>query len=146
MFLVGGFGNKNIISTILKHTYGFRFASNWKEDNRKTSDGKISKFISLVERGTKVSPDQIFTFNFKPESGQTHAKFEVYCTNEESATYVDEVDEPGMKLLEVLNADLPDANLDNRSINFGLSFGPNKITAFASNELNGQRFEIKFNY
>ncbi|CAG8712337.1 16734_t:CDS:2 [Rhizophagus irregularis] len=139
-------GNKNIISTILKHTYGFRFASNWKEDNRKTSDGKISNFISLVERGTKVSPDQIFTFNFKPESGQTHAKFEVYCTNEESATYVDEVDGPGMKLLEVLNADLPDANLDNRSINFGLSFGPNKITAFASNELNGQRFEIKFNY
>ncbi|RGB28562.1 hypothetical protein C1646_796862 [Rhizophagus diaphanus] len=136
-------GNKNITSTILKHTYGFQFTSNWKEDSRKTSDGKISKFISLVERGTKVSPDQTFTFNFKPESGQTHAKFEVYCTNEESATCFDE---PRMELLGVLNADLPDANLDNRSINFGLSFGPNKITAFASNELNGQRFEIKFNY
>ncbi|CAB5126187.1 hypothetical protein RhiirA5_504688 [Rhizophagus irregularis] len=136
-------GNKNITSTILKHTYGFKFASNWKEDSRRTSDGKISKFISLVERGTKVSPDQTFTFNFKPESGQTHAKFEVYCVNEESVIYFDE---PGMELLGVLNADLPDANLDNRSINFGLSFGPNKITAFTSNKLNGQRFEIKFNY
>ncbi|CAB5381411.1 unnamed protein product [Rhizophagus irregularis] len=113
------------------------------EDSRRTSDGKISKFISLVERGTKVSPDQTFTFNFKPESGQTHAKFEVYCVNEESVIYFDE---PGMELLGVLNADLPDANLDNRSINFGLSFGPNKITAFTSNKLNGQRFEIKFNY
>ncbi|CAB4421901.1 unnamed protein product [Rhizophagus irregularis] len=136
-------GNKNITSTILKHTYGFKFASSWKEDSRKTSDGKISKFISLVEQGTKVSPDQTFTFNFKPESGQTHAKFEVYCANEESVIHFDE---PGMELLGVLNADLPDANLDNRSINFGLSFGSNKITAFASNELNGQRFEIKFNY
>ncbi|CAB5385695.1 unnamed protein product [Rhizophagus irregularis] len=78
-----------------------------------------------------------------PESGQTHAKFEVYYTNEESATYIDE---PGMKLLGVLNVDLPDAHLDNRSIIFGLTFGPNKITAFARNELNGQKFVTKFCY
>ncbi|RGB25689.1 hypothetical protein C1646_771403, partial [Rhizophagus diaphanus] len=90
-----------------------------------------------------VTSDQIFTFNFKPESGQTHAKFEVYYTNEESATYIDE---PGMKLLGVLNVDLPDAHLDNRSINFGLTFGPNKITAFTRNELNGQKFRTCKDY
>ncbi|PKY54766.1 hypothetical protein RhiirA4_473756 [Rhizophagus irregularis] len=139
-------GNEDISSSILKYTYGIRFNSNWKDDdppNRKSSDGKISKFISLVKRDTEVTSDQIFTFNFKPESGQTHAKFEVYYTNEESATYIDE---PGMKLLGVLNVDLPDAHLDNRSINFGLTFSPNKITAFARNELNGQKFVTKFCY
>ncbi|PKC07465.1 hypothetical protein RhiirA5_418166 [Rhizophagus irregularis] len=127
-------GNNDISSSILKYTYGIRFNSDWKDDdppNRKSFDGKISKFISLVKRDTE------------PESGQTHAKFEVYYTNEESATYIDE---PGMKLLGVLNVDLPDAHLDNRSINFGLTFGPNKITAFARNELNGQKFVTKFCY
>ncbi|CAB5381443.1 unnamed protein product [Rhizophagus irregularis] len=118
----------------------------WKNgdpSNRKTSDGKISKFISLVKRGTEVTSDQIFTFNFKPKSGQTHVKFKVYYTNEESATYIDE---SGMKLLGVLNVDLPDAHLDNRSINFGLTFGPNIITASTRNELNGQKFVTKFCY
>ncbi|PKY55784.1 hypothetical protein RhiirA4_548903 [Rhizophagus irregularis] len=139
-------GNNDISSSILKYTYGIQFTSDWKDDdppNRKTSDGKISKFISLVKRGTEVTSDQIFTFNFKPKSGQTHAKFEVYYTNEESATYIDE---PEMKLLGVLNVDLPDAHLDNRSINFGLTFGPNKITASTRNELNGQKFVTKFCY
>ncbi|PKC69501.1 hypothetical protein RhiirA1_533414 [Rhizophagus irregularis] len=139
-------GNNDISSSILKYTYGIQFTSDWKDDdppNRKTSDRKISKFISLVKRGTEVTSDQDFTFNFKPESGQTHAKFEVYYTNEKSATYIDE---PGMKLLGVLNVDLPDAHLDNRSINFGLTFGPNKITAFTRNELNGQKFVTKFCY
>ncbi|CAB4446859.1 unnamed protein product [Rhizophagus irregularis] len=139
-------GNNDISSSILKYTYGIQFTSDWKDDdppNRKTSDGKISKFISLVKRGTEVTSDQIFAFNFKPKLGQTHAKFEVYYTNEESATYIDE---PEMKLLGVLNVDLPDAHLDNRSINFGLTFDPNKITAFTRNELNGQKFVTKFCY
>ncbi|PKC69500.1 hypothetical protein RhiirA1_504386 [Rhizophagus irregularis] len=100
--------NNGISSTILKYTYGIQFTSDWKNggpSNRKTSDEKISKFISLVKRGTEVTSDQIFTFNFKPKSGQTHVKFKVYYTNEESATYIDE---SGMKLLGVLNVDLPD--------------------------------------
>ncbi|GES97137.1 hypothetical protein GLOIN_2v1882232 [Rhizophagus clarus] len=173
MFLIGGFSNNKylqkrikqefqhieniqvtdrpiendaISSIVLKYTYGIQFTSDWKEDvdppNRKTSDGKISKFISLVKRGTEVTSDQAFTFNFKPaEPGQTHAKFEIYYTNDESAAYIDE---EGMKLLGALNIDLPDVHLDNRSINFELTFGPNKITALAKNELNGQRFLTKF--
>ncbi|GBC29168.2 hypothetical protein GLOIN_2v1698529 [Rhizophagus irregularis DAOM 181602=DAOM 197198] len=127
-------------SRVLDYTYGIQFNSDWKNTdppNRKTSDGKISKFISLVKRGTEVTSDQVFSFNFKPESGQAHIKFEVYYTNEDSAMYIDE---PGMKLLGVLNADLPDTHLDNRSIDFGLIFGQNEITAFARNELNGQKF------
>ncbi|CAG8490367.1 uncharacterized protein OCT59_009788 [Rhizophagus irregularis] len=133
-------------SRVLDYTYGIQFNSDWKNTdppNRKTSDGKISKFISLVKRGTEVTSDQVFSFNFKPESGQAHIKFEVYYTNEDSAMYIDE---PGMKLLGVLNADLPDTHLDNRSIDFGLIFGQNEITAFARNELNGQKFVTTFYY
>ncbi|CAB4491899.1 unnamed protein product [Rhizophagus irregularis] len=52
----------------------------------------------------------------------------------------------GMKLLGVLNADLPDYYIDNRSIDFGLIFGQNEITAFARNELNGQKFVTTFYY
>ncbi|RGB28555.1 hypothetical protein C1646_347466 [Rhizophagus diaphanus] len=133
-------------SRVLDYTYGIQFSSDWKDTdppNRKTSDGKISKFISLVKRGTEVTSDQVFSFNFKPESGQTHIKFEVYYINEDSAIYIDE---PGMKLLGVLNADLPDIYLDNRSIDFGLIFGQNEITAFARNELNGQKFVTTFYY
>ncbi|CAB5356029.1 unnamed protein product [Rhizophagus irregularis] len=132
--------NSNSSTRVLDYTYGIQFNSDWKNTdppNRKTSDGKISKFISLVKRGTEVTSDQVFSFNFKPESGQTHIKFEVYYTNEDSAMYIDE---PGMKLLGVLNADLPDTHIDNRSIDFGLIFGQNEITAFARNELNGQKF------
>ncbi|PKK65892.1 hypothetical protein RhiirC2_853280 [Rhizophagus irregularis] len=138
--------NSNSSTRVLDYTYGIQFNSDWKNTdppNRKTSDGKISKFISLVKRGTEVTSDQVFSFNFKPESGQTHIKFEVYYTNEDSAMYIDE---PGMKLLGVLNADLPDTHIDNRSIDFGLIFGQNEITAFARNELNGQKFVTTFYY
>jgi len=56
-----------------------------------------------VEKGTEITFNEILTFNFKLESGQTHVKFEVYYTNKDSAIYIDE---PGMKLLGVLNVDL----------------------------------------
>ncbi|PKY31255.1 hypothetical protein RhiirB3_475137 [Rhizophagus irregularis] len=36
--------------------------------------------------------------------------------------------------------------IDNRSIDFGLIFGQNEITAFARNELNGQKFVTTFYY
>ncbi|CAB4437313.1 unnamed protein product [Rhizophagus irregularis] len=167
IFLVGGFSEEKYLQErikqefqhkmkaisvplvplrVLDYTYGIQFNSDWKNTdppNRKTSDGKISKFISLVKRGTEVTSDQVFSFNFKPESDQTHIKFEVYYTDEDSAIYIDE---PGMKLLGVLNADLPDTHLDNRSIDFGLIFGQNEITAFARNELNGQKFVTTFYY
>ncbi|CAB5381395.1 unnamed protein product [Rhizophagus irregularis] len=76
-------------------------------------------------------------------SFMANIKFEVYYTNEDSAIYINE---PGMKLLGVLNADLPDYYIDNRSIDFGLIFGQNEITAFARNELNGQKFVTTFYY
>jgi hypothetical protein len=37
-------------------------------------------------------------------------------------------------------------HLDNRSINFGLTFNSKEITAFARNELNGQKFVTTFCY
>ncbi|GBB98877.1 hypothetical protein RclHR1_03350008 [Rhizophagus clarus] len=97
-----------ISSSVLRYTYGIKYTLNRKENigspNRKSSDGKINEFIPLTKKGTEITSDQIFSFNFKPEPGHIHVKFEVYYTNEDSATYVDE---PGTKLLGVLNADLP---------------------------------------
>ncbi|GBB98875.1 hypothetical protein RclHR1_03350006 [Rhizophagus clarus] len=78
LLLVNSDSNKleddGIYSTVLEYTYGIQFTSDWKEDvdppNRKTIDGKISKFLPLVKRGTEVNSDQAITFNFKSESGQ----------------------------------------------------------------------------
>ncbi|RIA90030.1 hypothetical protein C1645_876360 [Glomus cerebriforme] len=140
--------NANVIcSRILKYTYGIQLSSDWKEGidppDRKNSDGKICKFSPLARKGTEVVLDQTFSFNFKPELHQTHAKFEVYYTYEDSTKYINE---PGMILLGVINIDLPDAHLDNRSIDFGLIFGEMKITALARNQLNGQQHLTTFCY
>ncbi|GES97621.1 hypothetical protein GLOIN_2v1882232 [Rhizophagus clarus] len=166
IFLIGGFSenkylqeeikrefcNKiNIISVpdiytnVIAHgaaIYGLSISSNLDELENNTSSSRVLDY-TYVKQGTKVTSDQTFSFKFIPESDQTSEKFEVYYTNEDSATYVDE---PGMKLLGVLNIDLPDAHLDNRCIDFGLIFGQSEIIAFARNELNGQKFVTTFYY
>ncbi|GBB85968.1 hypothetical protein RclHR1_01240019 [Rhizophagus clarus] len=137
----------NNSSRVLNYTYGIQFSSDWTKDvdtpNSKISDRETYKFNPLVRQGTEVTPDQTFSLDFKPESGKSHVKFGIYYTNKVSATYIDE---PKMKLMGILNADLPDAHLDNRNINFGLTFGSKEITAFARNEINGQKFVTTFCY
>ena len=105
--------NPSVISSkVLKYTYGIQFSSDWTKDvdslnidpDSPKSSGETHKFNLLVKRGIEVTSDQIFSFNFKPESGQTRVKFKVYSTDKDFATYINESE---MKLLGVLNDDLP---------------------------------------
>lgn len=158
-----------IFTQVLKHTYGVKISMDWEEgvdpSNRKTPDGKAYKFFPLVKRGTQVNKEQRFSFNFIPESSQTHNKFEVYYTRKYDAIYTDE---PEMELLRVINIDLSgnklhykifsltlnntncyffefiDVHVYNRSVNFGLSFGQMEITVFAKVEPIGQKYSVTF--
>ncbi|GBB98870.1 hypothetical protein RclHR1_03350001 [Rhizophagus clarus] len=132
-------------SRVLKYTYGIQ--CNCEDDGNslymKTYGDKNCKFNTLVKRGTEVAIDQTFSFNFKPESNQSNKSFAIYYTQKYHVEYCGE---PGVKLLGELNIDLPDVHLDNRSINFGLTFGQCEIIAFARNELNRQEHMITFHY
>ncbi|GBC04297.1 hypothetical protein RclHR1_00560024 [Rhizophagus clarus] len=133
------------ILKVLKYTYGIECYADWKESDplyRKTY-GKISRFSTMVKRGTNIEIGQSFSYNIAPEPNQASKNFAIYYTREYNAEFCDE---SGMRLLGVLRIDLPDTHLDNRNINFELIFGENKITAFARNEPNGQKYMINFPY
>ncbi|CAG8738605.1 10066_t:CDS:2 [Rhizophagus irregularis] len=124
---------------VLKYTYGIKY--NWKGSEDPTHGGKNCRFKTLVKRGTEITFDQTFSFNFKPES-KTSESFAIYYTQKYNIEYCDE---PGMTLLGKLNIDLPDVHLDNRRIDFGLTFGQYEIIASTRNE-NRQKHEITFCY
>ncbi|CAB5321864.1 unnamed protein product [Rhizophagus irregularis] len=108
-----------------------------------THNEKNCKFKTLVERDTKITPEQTFSFNFKPESNQARGSFAIYYTRKYNIEYCDEL---GTKLLGILNIDLLDSvHLDNGSINFELTFGQYEIIASARNE-NGQEHMTTFCY
>ncbi|PKC00234.1 hypothetical protein RhiirA5_459488 [Rhizophagus irregularis] len=154
IFLVGGFSENKYLQEKIKQEFYHKVKTISVPHIPITviADGAVIHGLSISSnldkledntKSTEVTSDQVFSFNFKPEKWQANIKFEVYYTNEDSAIYINE---PGMKLLGVLNADLPDYYIDNRSIDFGLIFGQNEITAFARNELNGQKFVTTFYY
>ncbi|RGB22594.1 hypothetical protein C1646_49898 [Rhizophagus diaphanus] len=119
----------DISSKVLKYTYGIQY--NRKNGDDITHKGKNCKFKTLVKRGTEITPEQTFSFNFKPESNQTRESFAIYYTRKYNIEYCDEL---GMKLLGKLNVDLSDVHLDNGSINFELTFGQYEIIASTRNE------------
>ncbi|PKY55623.1 hypothetical protein RhiirA4_475215, partial [Rhizophagus irregularis] len=116
----------------------------WKSSDDLTHDGKNCKFKTLVKRGTVIKLDQPYSFNFKPESKQTTESFAIYYTQKHNIEGY--CDEPGVNRLGILNIDLPDVQLDSRSINFGLTFGQDEIIAFTRNELNRQEHMATFCY
>ncbi|PKK61472.1 hypothetical protein RhiirC2_816677 [Rhizophagus irregularis] len=130
----------DISSKVLKYTYGIQY--NRKSGDDITHNGKNCKFKTLVKRGTVITPEQIFSFNFKPESNQTRLSFAIYYTRKYNIEYCDELE---MKLLGILNIDLSDVHLDNGSINFELTFGQYEIIASARNE-NRQEHMTTFCY
>ncbi|RGB27133.1 hypothetical protein C1646_769514 [Rhizophagus diaphanus] len=136
-------GLKLVISSrLLKYTYGVQYY--WKSSDDLTHDGKNCKFKTLVKRDTKITPDQTFSFNFKPESKQIiSGSFAIYYTQKYN---IEHCDEPGVKRLGILNIDLSDVQLDSRSIIFRLTFGQNEIIASARNELNRQEHMATFCY
>ncbi|PKY35900.1 hypothetical protein RhiirB3_457472 [Rhizophagus irregularis] len=124
----------------IKYTYGIQY--NRKSGDDITHNGKNCKFKTLVKRGTEITPEHTFFFNFKPESNQTRESFAIYYTRKYNIEYCDEL---GMKLLGILNIDFSDVHLDNRSINFELTFGQYEIIASARNE-NRQEHMTTFCY
>ncbi|RGB41312.1 hypothetical protein C1646_685716, partial [Rhizophagus diaphanus] len=131
----------DVSSRLLKYTYGIQY--NWKSSDDLTHDGKNCKFKTLVKRDTEITPDQTFSFSFKPGSKQISESFAIYYTQKYNIGYCDE---PGVKRLGILNIDLSDVQLDSRSINFGLTFGQYEIIASARNELNRQEHMVTFCY
>ncbi|PKK60247.1 hypothetical protein RhiirC2_793602 [Rhizophagus irregularis] len=131
----------DISSRLPKYTYGVQYY--WKSSDDLTHDGKNCKFKTLVKRDTEITPDQTFSFNFKPESKQISESFAIYYTQKYNIRHCDE---PGVKRLGILNIDLSDVQLDSRSIIFGLTFGKDEIIAFARNELNRQEHMATFCY
>ncbi|CAG8537786.1 21895_t:CDS:2 [Rhizophagus irregularis] len=97
-------GLKLVISSrLLKFTYEIQY--NWKSSDDFTHDGKNCKFKTLVKRDTEITPDQTFSFNFKPGSKQISESFAIYYTQKYNIGYCDE---PGVKRLGILNIDLSD--------------------------------------
>ncbi|UZO18422.1 uncharacterized protein OCT59_009735 [Rhizophagus irregularis] len=131
-----------ISSRLLKYTYGVQYY--WKSSDDLTHDGKNCKFKTLVKRDTEITPDQTFSFNFKPESKQISESFAIYYTQKHNIEGY--CDEPGVNRLGILNIDLSDVQLDCRSIIFGLTFGKDEIIALARNELNRQEHMATFCY
>ncbi|GBB95722.1 hypothetical protein RclHR1_00260027 [Rhizophagus clarus] len=136
-----------IVTRVLKYTFGIKVSPLCEYGDpldRLTSDGRIHKFLRIVERKTEVTIGQEFIVeNLIPICpDQTQMSFEIYYTNEQNAVYCDE---PGMKLLGKLFINLPDEHLEiNRSCLFYLSFGDMEIKARAFNQMNGQNYQTMF--
>ncbi|CAG8562891.1 uncharacterized protein OCT59_009882 [Rhizophagus irregularis] len=130
---------------VLKYTYGISHV--WKKGDpieRRRSNGRIHKFLSLAQRGTVVEINQEFTSMIFPiSSTQSAVDFLIYFTAKYSAQYIDE---DGMEKLESLLISLPDVHYGRRPILFGLTFGRMEITASAKNQLNGQNYQTTLKF
>ncbi|CAB5381334.1 unnamed protein product [Rhizophagus irregularis] len=141
---------KCVIATrVMDYTFGVEISCLWKDGDpldRHTSDGRIYKFLKIVECDDIVTIDQEFTTeNLVPiYPDQTTITFDIYYTREQDADYCNE---PGMKLLGSLLIDLPEVHLGtNRPCTFCLSFGDMEIKARAFNQTNGQHYQTKFEF
>ncbi|GBB89665.1 hypothetical protein RclHR1_16430002 [Rhizophagus clarus] len=128
-------------SRVLKYTYGIDVDSLYGKSYIRSN--KIHRFLVLANQGTTVELDQTFSFNFEPEFNQKSESFTIYYTKNDNVQYCNETE---VVLLGILKIVLPDVFLDNRSINFGLTFGQKGITAFARNKLSGQNHATTFRY
>ncbi|CAG8504980.1 9395_t:CDS:2 [Funneliformis mosseae] len=135
-----------ISSRVLKYTYGIKSRYKWVNGDpvsRRTHDGYISKFSLLARRGTKMNVNQEITRSRVPiYPNQTKVTHYIYYTREYDGIYCDD---PGMKLLGKLHADLPGSGL-NRPVLFGLTFGQMEFVATSKNKLTGQSYRTTFKY
>jgi hypothetical protein len=141
---------KCVIATrILNYTFGIKLYDIWQDGDppdRRTSDGRIHKFLSVVECDAKVTTGQEFTAeNLIPVySNQTQICFNIHYTKEKKAYYCNE---PGMNFLGRLLIDLPDVHLGtDRPCTFCLSFDDMEIKVRAFNQTNGQNYQTKFEF
>ncbi|RIA82722.1 hypothetical protein C1645_834918 [Glomus cerebriforme] len=133
-----------ISSRVLKYSYGVEVSREWENGDpihRMTNDKRILKFDCLARRGTKMNINQEVTSSYVPlYPNQKNMAMKIYYTREYDGIYCDD---PGMKHLGTLIADLPGSGLD-RSILFGMTFGKMEIIATSKDEQTGKNYKATF--
>ncbi|CAG8491750.1 11746_t:CDS:2 [Acaulospora colombiana] len=135
--------NKNTMrSRILKYTYGVQVTNKWKKGDppqRKTPEGLMYVFHTLVKRGTEVKVDQVFGYIARPSGPyQKDMTFDIYASSNPDVRFCDE---PGNRYLGTLKVDLSDIKHGGKKlIEFSLTFGATKIKAAAKDKKTGRTY------
>ncbi|KAF0543535.1 actin-like ATPase domain-containing protein [Gigaspora margarita] len=133
-------------SRVLRYTYGIRSLPDWQPGdpvNRRTPDGKIYRFHTLIQRGKKVEVNEEVSDILRVAyADQVDMCMDIYVTRAYEAKYCDE---PGVELLGKFTINMPDKHkgLD-RLVVYTLSFGETEIRATARNQANGNEYHTIF--
>ncbi|CAG8531405.1 2226_t:CDS:2 [Acaulospora morrowiae] len=140
-------GMRTIRSRILRYTYGVQVTAKWKKGDppqRKTQDGLMYVFHTLVKRGTEVKVDQMFGYVARPSgSHQIDMTFDIYASPNTDVRFCDE---PGNRYLGTLKVDLSDIKHGGKKlVEFSLVFGLTKIKAIAKDQKTGRVYHASLN-
>ncbi|CAG8587101.1 19425_t:CDS:2, partial [Racocetra fulgida] len=167
MFLVGGFSESRYLRKRIKEEfkksvpiisspdkpiaavvqgallYGLDTAVPGDPLNRRTPDGKIFRFHTLIQRGQKVDVNEEVSDILRvAHANQNDMCMDLYVTRAYEAKYCDE---PGVELLGKFTIKMPDKHLGlNRSVVYTLLFGETEIKATAKNQANGKEYHTTF--
>ncbi|KAF0513803.1 actin-like ATPase domain-containing protein [Gigaspora margarita] len=144
--LLYGLDTAVVKSRVLRYTYGIRSLPDWQPGdpvNRRTPDGKIYRFHTLIPRGKKVEVNEEVSDILRVAyADQIDMCMDIYVTRAYEAKYCDE---PGVELLGKFTINMPDKHkgLD-RLVVYTLSFGETEIRATARNQENGSEYHTIF--
>ncbi|RIB14143.1 hypothetical protein C2G38_2248436 [Gigaspora rosea] len=144
--LLYGLDTAVVKSRVLRYTYGIRSLPDWQPGdpvNRRTPDGKIYRFHTLIQRGKKVEVNEEVSDILRVAyADQVDMCMDIYVTRAYEAKYCDE---PGVELLGKFTINMPDKHkgLD-RLVVYTLSFGETEIRATARNQANGNEYHTIF--
>ncbi|CAG8749786.1 22224_t:CDS:2 [Cetraspora pellucida] len=144
--LLYGLDTAIVKSRVLRYTYGIRSLPDWQHGdpvNRRTPDGKIFRFHTLIQRGQKVDVNKEVSDILRvAHANQKDMCMDLYVTRAYEAKYCDE---PGVELLGKFTIKMPDKHLGlNRSVIYTLLFGETEIKATAKNQANGKEYHTTF--
>ncbi|CAG8609784.1 19459_t:CDS:2 [Dentiscutata erythropus] len=127
----------------LKYTYGVQVVMKWKKGDppeRKTKDGLINVFYTLIKANTVVKVGQTVGYVARPsDPNQRDMTFNIYVSPEKNPRFCDE---PGMKHYGTLKVDLADLQLGKkRLVEFSLVFGISEVKAVAKNKKTGTVYQ-----
>ncbi|CAG8554776.1 11376_t:CDS:2, partial [Scutellospora calospora] len=99
-------------SRVLRYTYGIMSLPDWKPGDpkdRKTPDGKIYRFHTLIQRGKEVNVNEEVSDLLRVAyPDQRDMRMDIYVTRSYNAKYCDE---PGVELLGKFTINMPDIHL-----------------------------------
>ncbi|CAG8847573.1 36183_t:CDS:2, partial [Gigaspora margarita] len=107
--LLYGLDTAVVKSRVLRYTYGIRSLPDWQPGdpvNRRTPDGKIYRFHTLIQRGKKVEVNEEISDILRVAyADQIDMCMDIYVTRAYEAKYCDE---PGVELLGKFTINIPD--------------------------------------